>query len=454
LGDAGLSRREALTSHAPYFPFPTCPMTRRLLVACTALGALAVTVVNLSRAEAPPRHAALRPADRVRAASIDSIASPAAPGSAEPNLTVGPDGRVYLSWLEPANPGYSLRFAVHDGTRWSPAQTIVTRSDFFVNWADFPSLEVLSGNRLAAHWLQRNGAGTYAYGVRISQSADGGKTWSPPVTPHRDSSQTEHGFVAMWHEGETLGAVWLDGRKFKKPVPGAPASSGHDAGNEMMLVSTTLSSNGSLGREVRLDERTCDCCLNAAVMTSSGPIVAYRNRTHDEIRDIYVTRRVGGVWRAGTPVHNDQWKIAACPVNGPALAANGARVALAWFTAPGDSGRVNVAFSDNAGATFGAPVRVDGGSPAGRVDVVLLPDGAALVTWVERVGGDVAAVRARRVGRDGSVGAPLTIASSSAARSSGFPRSTVAGANVLFAWTVPGRPSAVRVARASVSEFR
>ena len=115
-------------------------MTRRLLVACTALGALAVTVVNLSRAEAPPRHAALRPADRVRAASIDSIASPAAPGSAEPNLTVGPDGRVYLSWLEPANPGYSLRFAVHDGTRWSPAQTIVTRSDFFVNWADFPSL--------------------------------------------------------------------------------------------------------------------------------------------------------------------------------------------------------------------------------------------------------------------------------------------------------------------------
>jgi hypothetical protein len=115
---------------------------------------------------------------------------------------------------------------------------------------------------------------------------------------------------------------------------------------------------------------------------------------------------------------------------------------------------VNVAFSDNAGATFGAPVRVDGGSPAGRVDVVLLPDGAALVTWVERVGGDVAAVRARRVGRDGSVGAPMTIASSSAARSSGFPRSTVAGTNVLFAWTVPGRPSAVRVARAAVAEFR
>ncbi len=429
-------------------------MKRRLLVVCTALGAVAVSMGNRAPADAPSRATEHGSSGRVLPARIDSIASPAAPGSAEPYLTVGPDGRVYMSWLEPANPGYALRFAVHDGTRWSPAQTIVTRSDFFVNWADFPSLEVLGGNRLAAHWLQRNGTGTYAYGVRIAQSADGGKTWGAPVIPHRDTSQNEHGFVAMWNEGGTLGAVWLDGRKFKQPGHGAPATGGHDAGNEMMLVSTTLDFKGTRGPEVRLDERTCDCCQNAAVMTSSGPIVAYRNRTTDEIRDIYVTRRVGAKWVAGAPVHNDNWKIAACPVNGPALAANGARVVIAWFTAPGDSGRVNVAFSDNAGATFSAPVRVDGGSPAGRVDVAMMADGAALVTWVERVGGDVAAVRARRIGRDGKVGAPMTIASSSAARASGFPRAAITGTNVLFAWTVPGRPSALRVARASLAEFR
>lgn len=431
-------------------------MNRRLLVVCTALGAVAVSLGNRAPEAARPLNAERDSLPVVLPTGIDSLVSPAAAGSAEPNLTVGPDGRVYMSWLEPANPGYRLRFAVHDGARWSAPQTIVTRSDFFVNWADFPSLEVLSGNRLAAHWLQRNGTGTYAYGVRISQSSDGGKTWSTPVVPHRDSSQTEHGFVAMWSEGGTLGAVWLDGRKFKPAAQGAAAGghSSHDAGNEMMLVSTTLDAKGLRGPETRLDERTCDCCQNAAVMTSSGPIVAYRNRTSDEIRDIYVTRRVGARWVAGKPVHNDNWKIAACPVNGPALAASGARVALAWFTAPGDSGRVNVAFSENAGATFGAPVRVDGGSPAGRVDVAMLPDGAALVTWVERVGGDVAAVRSRRIGRDGKVGAPMTIASSSAARSSGFPRAAVTGSNVLFAWTVPGRPSAVRVARAALAEFR
>jgi hypothetical protein len=377
--------------------------------------------------------------------AIDSIASPAAPGSAEPNLAVAPDGRVYMSWLEPADSGHALRFAVLTGRQWSPPQTIRAGRDFFVNWADFPSIEVLDGSRLAAHWLQRNGSGTYAYGVRISQSADGGRTWSTPVVPH-DGSPTEHGFVAMWPEPGSLGAVWLDGRKMTKD--------GHDTSNEMMLVSTTIEPNGKLGAEMRLDERTCDCCQNTAAITADGPIIAYRNRSPDEIRDIYVTRRVGGKWTAGVPAHADNWKIAACPVNGPAIAASGRRVALAWFTAPNDSARVKLAFSDDAGATFGTPVRVDGGTPAGRVDVALLADGSALVTWIERTGGDVAAVRGRRVGTDGSVGVATTIATSSAARASGFPRMAVTGSDVVFAWTVPGRPSAVRVARARLTEFR
>lgn len=376
----------------------------------------------------------------------DSLATPAAPGSTTPNLRVGADGRVYLSWLEPADSGYALRFATLDGARWSAPRTIRSGRDFFVNWADFPSMEILNGGRLAAHWLQRNGGGTYAYGVRISHSADGGKSWSTPVTPHRDSSQTEHGFVALWREGPVLGAVWLDGRKFSKDS--------HNASNEMMLVSTTLGAKGKLGPEVRLDERTCDCCQNAAAMTADGPIIAYRDRSRDEIRDIYVTRRVNGTWTRGNAVHADTWTIAACPVNGPSLSASGKRVALAWFTAANDSPRVKVAFSDNSGAGFRAPIRVDDGNPAGRVAVELLADGSALVTWIERTGGDTASVRVRRIARDGRAGPSRTVAASSSARASGFPRMAVTGSDAVFAWTVPGRPSAIRVARLPISGLR
>lgn len=388
-----------------------------------------------------------RPVQRTaRNAVIEQLASPAGPGSAEPGVAAATDGRVHMTWLEPADSGFALRFATLAGTQWSPTRTIRAGRDFFVNWADFPSIEVLDGRRLAVHWLQKSGRSTYAYGVRIAQSADEGATWSSAVMPHRDTSQREHGFVAMWRESGQLGAAWLDGRKF--------GTDGHSAGNEMMLMSTTLTPDGARGGEVLLDDRTCDCCQNAAAMTAQGPIVAYRNRSAEEIRDIYVTRRVNGVWTAGRAVHDDNWKIAACPVNGPAIAANGSDVAIAWFTAANDSARVTLAFSRDAGASFGAPVRIDDGQPAGRVDVVLLPDRGALVTWIERTGGDTAAVRARRVGRDGKTSAAQTVAMSSAARASGFPRMTVAGNFVVFAWTEPGRPSTVRLARAPVSALK
>jgi hypothetical protein len=379
-------------------------------------------------------------------AVLDSIASPAGPGSAEPFVAASPDGRVYMSWLEPADSGHALRIAALQGKQWSAPQTVRAGRDFFVNWADFPSIHVLGAGRLAVHWLQRNGRGTYAYGVRIAQSADGGRTWSEPVTPHRDNSPAEHGFVAMWSEAGKLGAVWLDGRKF--------TTEGHSAANEMMLVSTTIAPDGTLGPETRLDERTCDCCQNAAAVSAAGPIIAYRNRSTDEIRDIYVTRRVGGKWLPGAPVHADDWHIAACPVNGPAIAASGNRVAVAWFTAARDTARVKVAFSNDGGAKFDPPIRIDGGAPAGRVDLALLPDGSALVTWIERTGGEDAVVRTRWVSSSGRTGSPVTIASSSAARASGFPRMVVTGTDVVFAWTVPSRPSSIRVARARLAEFR
>lgn len=376
---------------------------------------------------------------------IESLPSPAGPGSAEPNFAVARDGRVYLSWLEPApDSSFALRLASFDGRNWSAPRTIRAGRDFFVNWADFPSIEVLADGRLAAHWLQRTGKSTYAYGVRIVMSSDGGATWGAPIIPHQDTSATEHGFVALWPDGQDLGAAWLDGRRFNKE--------GHNPSNEMTVMSRVV--GGGKSAEQLLDPRACDCCQVTAAVTADGPIVAYRDRSADEIRDIYVVRHVNGKWTEPAPVYNDNWHIAACPVNGPSADANGRNVALAWFTAANDSARVKLAFSSNAGASFGSPMRVDDGAPGGRVDVQLLPDGSALVSWIERIGGDTAAVRARRIARDGRRGDGITVATSSVARASGFPRLARSGGHVFFAWTQPGRPSQVRTARLAISGLR
>ena len=388
---------------------------------------------------------------------LKRLASPAGPGSGEPNLTVGPGG-VYLSWLERAGANrHALRFSRLEGDVWSEPRTIIEREDLFVNWADFPAMLALEPGILAAHWLQKSGPAAYAYDVRMAVSRDSGRTWSEDVVPHGDGVQAEHGFVSLFPVGDSVGLVWLDGRNTPE-------------GDPMTLRFTTVAANAETGPEVLLDGSTCDCCQTAAAIAKAGPVVAYRDRSAEEIRDIYVTRRVDGTWTAGEPVHRDGWEIAACPVNGPAAAAAGNRVAIAWFTgaqreveaagasqgdattsrssagASGRQGRVLVAFSDDGGASFSEPVQVDEGQPVGRVGLVLLEDGAAVVSWVEG-GADDARVRLRTVSPSGP-GEATTLATTAAARASGFPRMARAGDRLVFAWTEAGSPAQVRTATA------
>ena len=77
---------------------------------------------------------------------------------------------------------------------------------------------------------------------------------------------------------------------------------------------------------------------------------------------------------------------------------------------------------------------MDDGNPAGRVDVLLLDDGGALVCWLEKLpeGG---AVRVRRVRPDGKLDEAITVAPSGTARSNGFPQMARAGGELIFAWT-------------------
>ena len=402
---------------------------RGITITCATLFSLALLLGCETDSR---RHAAFGP--------VDTLPSPAAGGSAEPNLMTGPDGRVYLSWLEPRGDStHALRFSTLDEDGWAPARTIVERPDLFVNWADFPSLTALPSRRLAAHWLQRSGKDKYAYEVRIAQSMDGGRTWSASVVPHRDGTATEHGFVSLFPFRDSLGAVWLDGRRF--------AGAGQGESPNMMLFMTTIARSGATGAERILDERVCDCCQTALAIAASGPVVVYRDRSDGEIRDIGVARWSDTGWVRGPVVHADDWRIDACPVNGPAIDAAGDNVAVAWFTGARDTARVYFARSADGGRTFGAPVRIDEGNPVGRVDVELDDDGDAVVSWLEFASEQQADVRLRRVGVDDAPSRSIVVARTSGARASGFPRMSVSGNHLVLAWTEAGTPSRIRLAR-------
>jgi hypothetical protein len=380
---------------------------------------------------------------------LTALASPAPAGSAQPQLSVSDRG-VLLSWIERDGEAARLKFAERTASGWSEPRVVASGRDWFVNWADVPSVVRLADGSLYGHWLQKSGASTYAYDVRLARSTDDGRTWSASVTPHHDGTQTEHGFASLFQmPGAGLGLVWLDGRAMKagnhEGSSTGLGASHEGGGGEMSLRSATFDPGGKQTAEAVVDVRVCECCPTAAAVTAEGPIVAYRDRSAGEIRDIYVSRLVNGQWTQGAAVHADNWTIAACPVNGPALSANGRTVVIAWFTATGDHGHAYAAFSSDAGRTFGSPIRLDESSALGRVDVMLLPDGSAAATWIE-FAENRAEFRLRRVTTRGERSAALPVAAMASSRASGYPRMAAFGRELVFAWTEAGTPSHVKTA--------
>jgi hypothetical protein len=378
--------------------------------------------------------------------------SPAGVDSREPEMNATPDGRIVMSWVEKISPTrYALRLSIRDANGWSETRTVSEGDNWFINWADFPSVIALRDGSLAAHWLVKSGSSTYAYDVNVARSSDGGKTWAKPVVPHTDKTQTEHGFVSLLPLPDgRVGAVWLDGRNMKDMKDEDEHAPSPES---MTLRYAAIDADGELSDEAQLDERVCECCQTAATLTSEGVIAVYRDRSDNEVRDIYTVRNWKGAWTSPYAIHADDWKINGCPVNGPSITADNRRVAVAWFTQAGDQARVKLAFSEDAGATFGQPVIVDDGQAVGRVDVLLLPDGSALVCWLA---GTVEAgeIKVRRIAKDGAPGPISTIAKTDISRSSGFPKMARLGNIVHFAWTEFGRPSWVKTAEADVSAYQ
>lgn len=379
--------------------------------------------------------------------TVQSIESPAAPLSGEPRLSVGGDGVLYLSWIEQAEAGHVLRFSSWNGEAWTPSRMIAAGDDWFVNWADFPAITALEDGTLFAHWLQMEGAGTYSYGIRVAISHDGGETWEEPVTPHRDGTESEHGFVSLIPVSpDRMGLFWLDGREMSG---GHDDPTGHGQG-AMTLRFAAMDAQGNLHDEAMLDPRVCECCSTDGAVSADGSLIAiYRDRSEEEVRDISFVRRTGTSWNEPDQIHADNWKINGCPVNGAALDIREDVAVVAWFTVEGeeqDIGHVRVAFSGDGARSFGDPTKVDDGNPVGRVDTVLLEDGSALVTWIENRSEGIAEIRMRRIEQNGVRGPTIIITETRSARASGFPQMTRLGDDVFFAWTDAGEPTQVRCA--------
>jgi len=337
------------------------------------------------------------------------------------------DGKsLLLSFVTQTDTLTTLYYSELIDNQWSNPEMIISGTDWFVNWADYPQISK-NGDNYIAHILKKSDTTTYAYDVFVTQKQEG-SSWATPFKIHRDTTKTEHGFVSYTPFGESQFMVsWLDGRNT------TGGHHGHEGG-AMTLRAAIVNNDGTLDEEFQLDESVCDCCQTTMAMTQKGPVVVYRDRSSEEVRDISIVRWIDGNLTKPQTVHRDNWQINGCPVNGPRAAAYGNALTVAWFTAADDVSKVNLAFSKNSGKQFNNPVRVDSGNPLGRVDVEMLDDTNALVSWVEDMEGAIL-IKFRKVSNDGTLGEVKALISTDASRSSGFPQMEVLRDKVYFSWT-------------------
>jgi hypothetical protein len=346
-----------------------------------------------------------------------------------------------LSWLEPDGEAHVLRYARYQSGRFQAPLDVARSERMFVNWADFPSVTPITDDLWFAHWLRLK-SGSYTYDIAAAVSVDGGISWSEAEQMNEDDTEAEHGFVSVFPWNDQIAAFWLDGREL--------ANWSFDEPDALLGVSLRFArydTAGTVTARTVTDELVCDCCQPDVAIAGGVPVVAYRDRTAGEIRDIVARRFIDGAWSEVIGLGDEQWYLEGCPVNGPAIAAQGSELAVAWFTAADDRARVRIAQSHDAGVSFDPVIDVDTRGSLGQTGLVLDDDGRALVSWWRRgeLGGIDLMVRA--YARDGTPGDEILVAHEDIGQAVDVPQLIAAGNAYLVAWTTLDGEGTVRLAR-------
>ena len=359
-----------------------------------------------------------------QALKLEPLDNPSGLGAMQANWTTTHDGDPLLTWVEAQkDDSYNLRYAIRKAGHWSEPRTIIAKRQFFQHPAEAPSVTALSDGTLLAEWIENPKVGSEAEFLYLSLSHDGVK-WSPPVLAHKDRSMVQHGLASAISSGDHEASVfWLE------------ALQGEDG--PVSLKRTVLSTDGKILKEEALDKDVCACCPTSVVKTAKGLMLAYRDHTAGDIRDIAVLRLENGNWSTSKIIYPDSWKINACPTNAAATAAKGDHVAISWYTAAKNTPVVKMVFSEDGGTTFTKPLLISTGRAFGYTSIALDENGNAIVSWLESSGSGNAKILARQVSKAGVAG-PVVKVSEGPRESMGYPHILQNAKDTLVAWAGVG----------------
>ena len=348
--------------------------------------------------------------------------------NAQPSL-VSDNGNLSLTWISSdKDMNASLNFRQFKNEGWTNPLRLADGSDWFVNWADFPT-HAISGDKVLSSYLKKSASGTYTYDVFLSLHKLSGEKVKEDFILNTDGFKAEHGFVSITsNNSEGFLITWLDGRN--------TVENDEDGNHKPMTIRfAEITNDGNILNETELDSSVCDCCQTSMTYTNKGPLVVYRDRTEEEVRDIYVTRKIDKVWENPISVHDDGWVIYGCPVNGPKVVSSSNNIAVSWFTVSDGIPKVNLSFSESYGSSFGNPITINDFNAIGRVDTAFLNEKEVIVSYMEG-DDDGTYLRIKKVAIDGTVSKPVTISKIDGGRGTGVPQLEVLEDEIFIVWTV------------------
>jgi hypothetical protein len=276
--------------------------------------------------------------------------------------------------------------------------------------------------------------------IRFIRSTDGGRTFSAPATVHAHREVTTHSFESMIVDREgRIFIAWVDGRD----ADAAKARGERYAGSAIYYA---VSDDGGahFKGDYKVADHSCECCRIGLALNRQGqPVALWRHVFAPNIRDHALSAL--GANGSVSPLERasfDDWRIDACPHQGPAhaYAADGSRHQV-WFNGKESGGGLQYA----AFAASGARPRpvVLGNAQASQADIAL--QGARLAVAWKQFDGAATAVQARLSDDGGATWREQTLGRTTG--ESGKPYLVGAPTGILLVWRT--EKEGIRVAPAS-----
>jgi hypothetical protein len=241
----------------------------------------------------------------------------------------------------------------------------------------------------------------YTGWIRMLRSTDGGTTFSPPFTVHRDTQEITHRFESIAFDGSgALHTVWIDKRDMQ--------AAGKSYVGAAIYQNVSLDGGLTFGPDRKVADHSCECCRIALAQGPDGELRGlWRHVFGASTRDHAFGNLSDAAPNGFKRATYDEWQIQACPHQGPGLALAGtsphALYHAVWFGIRKEKGvdvaAVRYARLNEDGQPLADTVRALPDAQAEHADVAALGERVAIVwrsfqgketslkAWLSRDGG-------------------------------------------------------------------